>query len=108
MSDEGIDTCLDAYASEEIGEDKPYRWWWNGCDVLATAIASLARHVRVDGCHLLDDAEKAQLETLERYMSAFSEKPSSLFAAGEETWLHAEATWLLGQWFARLWLQLEG
>lgn len=95
-----IDTYLDDYASKTIAEGKKYRWWWNGCDVLADAIASLAHHVRVDGCHALTDDEQVQLQTLARYMRAF---PLDDAPIETEQWLHAEAMWLLGQWFNRLW-----
>jgi hypothetical protein len=95
-----IDDYLDAYASEFIAAGQKYRWWWNGCHVLADAIGSLAYHVRVDGCHALTDDEMTQLETLERYMRAYDDFGLPI---ENESWLHAEAMWLLGQWFSRLW-----
>lgn len=96
-----IDVHLDSYATESIADGESYRWWWNGCDVLADAISSLARHVRVDGCHLFEDGEKEQLEALERYMAAWPDL--NHIGARETMWLHCEAMWLLGQWFSRLW-----
>jgi len=101
VSYESIDTYLDSYASDNIAKGEGYRWWWNGCDVLAAAIASLAHHVRADGCHLLEDAEKSQLETLERYMARYPRFDGT--TVENDMWLHSEAMWLLGQWFTRLW-----
>jgi hypothetical protein len=99
-----IDAHLDRYAAESIADGESYRWWWNGCDVLADAIGSLAHHVREDGCHLLTDTEVEQLETLERYMVAYPKVDEAGDLTFEnETWLHAESMWLLGQWFSRLW-----
>lgn len=97
-----IDTHLDAYATERIGGGKRYCWWWNGCYILADAIASLAGHVRNDGCHVLSDAERDELETLERYMSNYEEL-EFLVERDCHAWLHAEAMWLLARWFPRLW-----
>lgn len=99
-----IDAYLDDYASERISDGKGYRWWWNGCDILADAIASLTRHVRLDGCHLLTEIEKDELEKIERYMRYMTSFSHPDAISGEQAnWLHAEAMWLLGQWFTRLW-----
>lgn len=96
-----IDSYLDSYASESIADGKNYRWWWNGCDVLSDAIESLCIHVLVDGCHMLTDTEVGQLERLAHYMGAYPEFGD--VGAQEELWFHAEAMWLLGRWFSRLW-----
>ncbi len=101
----GIDAALDTYASKAITDGKSaYRWWWNGNDVLAMAIASMCHHMRTDGCTEFTADELVELEKLERYMGRYAEASGNLSQyEGEGRWLHAEAMWLLGDWFDRMW-----
>lgn len=98
--DKRIDKVLDGYASDRFGV--PYTWWWNGSDILADAIASLCRHLRKDGHTDFTQVEVDELRRLERWMRVVPED-SCCVVTTQEKWLHAEAMWLLGKWFTRLW-----
>ena len=99
-----IDKRLNGYASKTIADGEGYNWWWNGDSVLALAIASACRHVRKDGCHVLDKVERAELKKLERYFYDYGTSDCHCeLTSAEMDWLYAEAFHLLKGWFPRLW-----
>ncbi|AER47972.1 hypothetical protein COURTHOUSE_121 [Mycobacterium phage Courthouse] len=93
-----IDTYLDRYAAERIAGGLPFKWWWNADTILADTIASACEHLLDEGTTAYSSREEEELRTLNRYMVDYD------FSSGDEgRWLHAEAMWLLGKWFTRLW-----
>lgn len=103
MSKYKIDSYLDAFAAKHVNDGEPYKWWWNGCDVLTEAIASQCRHLRKDGTTFYSTAELIELRTLEKYMRKYGMAEFLDLSVVQRQWLHAEAMWLLGAWFKRFW-----
>lgn len=97
--DEVLDKFIVKTFDDWNGDAKRYDWWWNGSDVIALVIASAARHVRRDGCHLLTEEEGDQLKDLEKLFLKHYETGDGFGPPGER----ARAFALFADWFERLW-----